>query len=304
MNPSSPNQGSPSLGSRNPGRLTPGRLNPGRLNPGGATVALVGPGRVGTALAIGLVAAGHEVTAVAGRAPDAPGVLVLAARFGARPSSVGEVARDADLVILATPDAAIGDAAAAVTAGLRGDALVLHCSGSIGLEVLAPIAATRPEVRLGVLHPLQTIPSGDVGEARLAGAWAAVTGPPEVAALAEQLGMHPFMVADEHRDRYHAAACIASNHLVALLGQVERVGADAGVPFAAFEPLVRATIDNVFALGPEAALTGPISRGDVLTVARHLAAVAADEQQAYRALAATASKLAGRDDDAMREVLG
>jgi predicted short-subunit dehydrogenase-like oxidoreductase (DUF2520 family) len=191
-----------------------------------------------------------------------------------------------------------------VTPGLRDGALVLHCSGSTGLEALAPIATTRPDVRLGVLHPLQTLPSGELGEARLVGAWAAVTGPPEVAALAVQLGMRPFTVLDEHRDRYHAAACIASNHLVALLGQVERVAATAGVPLAVFEPLVRATIDNVFALGPEAALTGPISRGDVLTVARHLAAVAVDEQHAYRALAAAASKLASLDDDAMQEFLG
>ena len=267
-------------------------------------VALVGPGRAGTAITLALVAAGYELTAVAGRAPDAPGVVVAADRFGARAGSVGDVARDADLVILATPDAVIGDAAASVTPGLRADALVLHCSGSLGLEVLAPIAAARPDVRLGVLHPLQTLPASDVGGARLVGAWAAVSGPPEVAALAERLGMHPFTVADEHRDRYHAAACIASNHLVALLGQVERVGATAGVPLEAFEPLVRATVDNVFALGPEAALTGPISRGDVRTVARHLAAVAVDEQRAYRALAEAASRLADRDDDAVRDVLG
>jgi predicted short-subunit dehydrogenase-like oxidoreductase (DUF2520 family) len=279
-------------------------MNQSSLSQSQSTVALVGPGRAGTAIAIALVAAGYEVTAVAGRAPDAPSVLVAAGRFGARPSSVGEAPRDADLVILATPDAVIGDAAASVTAGLRADALVLHCSGSSGLEVLAPIAAIRRDVRLGVLHPLQTLPSGDVGAARLAGAWVAVTGPPEVAALAEQLGMHPFTVLEEHRDRYHAAACIASNHLVALLGQVERVASSAGVPLAAFEPLVRATIDNVFALGPEAALTGPVSRGDVGTVARHLAAVAFDEQHAYRALAAGASRLAGRDDDAMQELLG
>jgi len=276
----------------------------GRLNSDQPKVALVGPGRAGTAITVALVAAGYELTAVAGRAPDAPGVVVVADRFGARPGSISDVARDADLVILATPDAVIGDAAVSVTPGLRADALVLHCSGSLGLEVLAPIAAARPDVRLGALHPLQTLPASDVGGARLAGAWAAVTGPPEVAALAARLGMHPFTVADEHRDRYHAAACIASNHLVALLGQVERIGADAGVPLEAFEPLVRATIDNVFALGPEAALTGPISRGDVRTVARHLAAVAVDEQRAYRALAAAASRLANLDDDATWDVLG
>lgn len=269
----------------------------------GATVALVGPGRAGTALATALVTSGHEVVAVAGRAPDAPGVVAAAARFGAPATPIGEVGRDAAVVLLATPDAAIAEAAAAVAAGLRTDALVLHCSGAHGLDALAPIAAARPDVRLGVLHPLQTLPSAEVGAARLAGAWAAVTGPAEVGALAEALGMHPFAVADDDRDRYHAAASIASNHLVALLGQVERVATTAHVPLAAFEPLVRATIDNAFALGPRDALTGPVSRGDVETVRRHLAAVAVDEQRAYRALADAAARLAELDDPAMRELV-
>jgi predicted short-subunit dehydrogenase-like oxidoreductase (DUF2520 family) len=267
-------------------------------------VALVGSGRAGTALALAFVAAGHEVIAVAGRTPDAPSVRAAAEVLAARRRPVEAVANGADLVIIATPDAAILDVGESVAGGLDAGALVLHCSGSLGLEVLAPIAAVRPDVRLGVLHPLQTLPTGELGEVRLSGAWAAVTGPAEVGALAEQIGLRPFTVLDEDRAGYHAAACIASNHLVALLGQVERVASAAGVPFAAFEPLVRATVDNVFSLGPEAALTGPISRGDVSTVARHLAAVGDDEQRAYRALAAAAARLAGRDDDAVRTVLG
>lgn len=266
-------------------------------------VGLVGPGRAGVALARALVDAGHVVVAIGGREPEAPSVRAAAERFAARPAPLAEVGRDADLVVLTPPDAAIERCAGAIAPGLEPHALVLHCSGSRGLDALGPLAATRSDVRLGGLHPLQTLPPADVGEAVLAGAWAAVTGPPEVSELAAGLGMHPFVVPDEHRDRYHAAACIASNHLVALLGQVERIAAEAGVPFAAFEPLVRATVDNVFALGPAAALTGPVSRGDVDTVARHLAAVADDERRAYRSLAAAAARLAGREDPAMREVL-
>ncbi len=273
------------------------------MNQSSLTVALVGPGRAGNALAIALLAAGHDVVAVAGRAPDSASVVAAAERFDARPCPIEDVARAAALVLLATPDAAIEDAGREVVAALRDDALVVHCSGSRGLEVLAPIATARPAARLGVLHPLQTLPSGEAGAARLAGSWAAVTGAPEVADLAAQLGMHPFSVRDEDRDGYHAAACIASNHLVALLGQVERVAADARVPLAAFEPLVRATIDNAFALGPRAALTGPVSRGDLETVTRHLAAIASDEEHAYRALAAAAARLADHDDAALHELL-
>ncbi len=240
---------------------------------------------------------------MAGRDPDAPGVVAAAERFGARVGETADVGAHADLVLLAPPDAAIGAAATAIAPGLRAGSLVIHCSGARGLVELAPIARTRPDVLLGVLHPLQTLPSPDVGAARLAGAWAAVTGPPEVGALAERLGMHPFAVDDAHRHGYHAAASIASNHLVALLGQVERVAAAADVPLAAFEPLVRATIDNAFALGPRAALTGPVSRGDVETVRGHLDALSAEEQHAYRALADAAARLADLDDPAMRELV-
>ena len=87
---------------------------------------------------------------------------------------------------------------------------------------------------------------------------------------------------------------IASNHLVALLGQAERIGAQAGVELAALLDLVRATVDNVEELGPAAALTGPAARGDEATVERHLGAIAPAEHPAYRALADEARRLAGR----------
>jgi predicted short-subunit dehydrogenase-like oxidoreductase (DUF2520 family) len=96
---------------------------------------------------------------------------------------------------------------------------------------------------------------------------------------------------------------VASNHLVALAGQVERLAAAADVPFDAFLPLMRASLDAVAAMGPAAALTGPVARGDVATVAAHLAALDGDERAAYVALALEALRLAGRDDPALREVL-
>jgi predicted short-subunit dehydrogenase-like oxidoreductase (DUF2520 family) len=118
-----------------------------------------------------------------------------------------------------------------------------------------------------------------------------------VRALAEQAGMRPFTVTPGARAGYHAAACVASNHLVALLGQVERLAREAGVPFEAFLPLVRASVDNVDELGPAGALTGPVARGDSSTVAAHLDALPDDERAAYRAGALAALRLAGRDDD-------
>jgi predicted short-subunit dehydrogenase-like oxidoreductase (DUF2520 family) len=150
---------------------------------------------------------------------------------------------------------------------------------------------------------LQSLPSPELGVARLPGSWCAVDGPAGVERLAISLGMRPFRVKDSDRVAYHAAATVASNHLVALLGQAARLADAAGVPPAALLPLVRATLENVEALGAEAALTGPVARGDVDTVRRHLGVLHDDEQPAYRALADQARRLSGRDDPALRHAL-
>jgi predicted short-subunit dehydrogenase-like oxidoreductase (DUF2520 family) len=261
------------------------------------TCALVGPGRAGGALALALRDAGWRVVSVAGRAPDAPSVRDLTERLGAEPVDVATVGAGASLVVVAVPDAEIDGVAASIAPGLERDTLVVHLSGARGLDALAPIADARADVEVGALHPLQTLPSPDAGAARLPGSWAAVAGSSRISDLATSLGLVPFVVADADRAAYHAAASVASNHLVALLGQVDRIAASAGVPFAAFEPLVRATVDNAFALGPADALTGPVSRGDVVTVVRHLEAVDDSERAVYKALAGAAARLAGRADD-------
>jgi predicted short-subunit dehydrogenase-like oxidoreductase (DUF2520 family) len=265
--------------------------------------ALVGPGRAGTTLAAALVARGWDAVAVAGRAPDASSTLSAAARFGAPAVTVADAGRDADLVLVATPDAAIAGVAAALAPGIRSGALVLHLSGACTLAELDKLRIDRPDVVVGSLHPLQSLPSADVGVTRLPDSWCAVEGPEAVERLAVALGMRPFRVADADRVRYHAAATVASNHLVALLGQAGRLAESAGVPPAALLPLVRATLENVEQLGAAAALTGPVARGDVATVSRHLDAIPDDERPPYRALAAEALRLTGRDDPALRDAI-
>ncbi len=144
------------------------------------------------------------------------------------------------------------------------------------------------------MHPLVALPDSERGAERLrSGVWFATAGDPLISELVAELGGHEFTIADEARAGYHAAAAIASNHLVALLGQAERVGATAGVPFEALMALVRATVHNVDELGPAAALTGPAARGDNDTIDRHRAALANDELAAYDALVAEARRLAG-----------
>ena len=264
--------------------------------------ALVGPGRAGSAVGARLAAVGRPCVAVAGRTLTCPSARRVAGRLAAPVRRVVDAGSDAALVVIATPDAAIDAAAATLAPRLAAGSLVLHLSGARGVDALAPIAAARPDVRLGALHPLQTLTGFDAAD-RLVGAWAAVAGPPDVADIARTLGLRPCSIPDAARPAYHAAAAVASNHLVALLGQVERLAARAGVPFDAFEPLVRVSVDHAFTVGPAAALTGPVARGDVATVAAHLDAVGDDERRAYQAMADAARQLAGRDEPALREVL-
>jgi predicted short-subunit dehydrogenase-like oxidoreductase (DUF2520 family) len=264
--------------------------------------ALIGPGRAGTAIAVALVRAGRPCVGVAGRDPDAPSTRRVAARLDAPATTLEPAVAPADLIVLATPDGTLDEVAATLAPAVAPGALVVHLSGARGVDALTPIVTTRADVEVGALHPLQTLTGANAADA-LRGAWAAVAGPAAVTELAVQLGLRPFTVLDARRAAYHAAAAVASNHLVALLGQVERLAADADVPLDAFEPLVRTSVDHAFAVGPAAALTGPVARGDVETVARHLDAIAESERPAYRALADSARRLAGRDEPAWREVL-
>ena len=211
-----------------------------------STIAIVGRGRLGPALAGALSAAGWSVAGPLGRGADGAG---------------------ADIVLLCVPDGEIGAAAQAIPA--RDGLLVGHCSGATGLDVLAPHEGFG-------LHPLMTVTGPG---AAFAGASAAVAGTTDRAdatahRLAESLGMTPFAVADADRAAYHAAASIAANFLTTLEAAAERLAATAGVPRDALVPLVRAAVDNWAALGGRDALTGPIVRGDEATVAGQRAAVA------------------------------
>ncbi|MBV9411041.1 MAG: DUF2520 domain-containing protein [Acidimicrobiia bacterium] len=191
--------------------------------------------------------------------------------------------------MIATPDAAVADAASVVDP--VAETVVAHLAGSLGLDVLA----RHP--RRASVHPLVALPDPEVGAERLQGAWFALAGEPFVRTVVDALEGQWFTVADDDRAAYHAAACIASNHLVALLGQAERVGAAAGVPREAFLDLVRATVENVAVLGPARALTGPAARGDLETLTRHRAALDPSELGAYDAMVDLAKRLV--DDDSV-----
>ena len=167
---------------------------------------------------------------------------------------------------------------------------VAHLSGSLGLDALAPHALRA------AVHPLVPLPNGEVGAARLgSGVTFAVAGAPLARDIVTSLGGRMVEVADTDRAAYHAAACIAANHVVALLGQVERVAASVGLDLESFLPLTRAAVDDVAALGAGPALTGPARRGDWATLSRHLDALPESERPGYQAGAALATRLAHQD---------
>ncbi len=229
---------------------------------------VIGPGRAGSSLATALSRAGWEVHPALGRGDD------LSAAAGGT-----------DLLVIATPDHAIAEVAHAVKPVER--TVVAHLSGSAGLH---PLLAHK---RRAVLHPLVALPDPERGAERLVGAWfgLAEEGDPLVTEAVASLRGRVVHVAETGWGRYHAAAVIASNHLVALLGQAQRVAASVGAPVEAFLDLARGSLADVAALGPKDALTGPVKRGDDATVARHLDALPPEERAAYEAMANEARKL-------------
>lgn len=269
-------------------------------------LVIVGPGRAGMSLALAAVDAGHRIVAVMARDPDA-----------ARPEHVERLSTEVlgldatvppcDLVVLAVRDDAIAE-----VAGILGP-LPDHAPRAAHVSGLTPVSALTAlaPATLGSFHPLQTLPDPDAGSARLAGAWVAVTSADDeladrLFALGRSLQMHPFELADVDKALYHAAAAAAANYPLAALSMARRLFEAAGVPFEAAGPLVRAVVDNAFELGPDQALTGPVARGDVGTVAGQLAAVGEAEPSLaahFAAMAKVTAAVAGTSDR-FEDVLG
>lgn len=216
-------------------------------------VRIIGQGRAGTSLARALQLVDWDVVGLLGRGDD-----------------TSNAADGVDVLVIATRDALIGPTAASVTPCF--DTVVLHLSSSLGLDVLG----MHP--RRASLHPLVPLPDAEIGAQRLLdGATFAVNGGPLAGRMAAALGGRIVEVDDACHVAYHAAACIAVNHIVALLGQVERVAASAGLSLDTFLGLTRAAVDDVARLGPRAAITEPASRSDWATVRQHLDALSPEE---------------------------
>ncbi len=267
-------------------------------------VGILGAGRVGSALARALRDAGVELVGVGSRSPDA--ARRLAAEVASPRLGGEELLRRADLLLLTVGDDALAPLAAELAAAPLGavepaPAAVAHCSGALGLQVLGPLAARGHAV--GCLHPLQAIAT--TATPLRPGLTFAVTadGPLRsvLVGLARRLQAHPLVLPDEAKTRYHAAAALAANYTVTLTAHAAALLQDCGLSrtqaLTALIPLLYSTIDGLAEAGLPDGLTGPLARGDVGTVARHLAELAdrPDVAALYRAAAvATLPLLADR----------
>lgn len=289
----------------------------GHVHPAQLRVGVIGAGRAGTALAAAMSRAGHRIVA-ATAVSDASRARIEQFLPGTPVREPDGVLDAADLVLLTVPDDVLPglvSGLAATSAPLAGR-LLAHASGRHGLAVL------EPAVAMGALplalHPVMTFTGRPDDVDRLAGVSFGVTAPDALRPVAEvlvmEMGGEPVFIAEEYRSLYHAAIAGAANHLVTLVLQACDVLAEAGVgnPARMLGPLLSAALDNSLRLG-DAALTGPVARGDADTVASHVAAlhaVAPETLPVYLALARlTASRamasgmLAATDAQRLLDVL-
>ncbi len=244
-------------------------------------VAIIGPGRLGTLLATSLTRAGHRVRAVAGGDADARGRLTALVAGVRAVDELPEAAALARLLVLSIPDAAIEPVLRTLAAAdaFRDGHRVVHVSGAKGLDVLR--LASRAGAQVGACHPAMTVPTGRHDPDLLVGvAWAVNASPaslPWVEDLVRGLGGDPIVVPDDRRALYHAGLTMGSNAVAAAATLARQLLLAASVqrPEAFLGPLAARSLDNALERGASA-LTGPIVRGDVGTVADHLAAIERD----------------------------
>jgi predicted short-subunit dehydrogenase-like oxidoreductase (DUF2520 family) len=256
------------------------------------TVGIIGAGRIAQSLGRLLYRRGASVVALASRNQEAAEKASSFIGANVQALCLAELASRADHLLIAVTDGALPEVAAQLSRLGFGGATVLHTSGNAGPGALQPLASCG--IAVGVLHPLQTVPTPEAGLHSLPGSFFGVGGVDQArnwaTALVALLHGRAVHIAPDAWPLYHAAAVMASNYQSALIDSALELLDLAGVPrdiaLSALAPIVRSAMDNVLSAGPVAALTGPIQRGDAGTVRAHLVSLAKSEPETRQLYAA------------------
>jgi predicted short-subunit dehydrogenase-like oxidoreductase (DUF2520 family) len=257
------------------------------------TIGIVGAGRVGAAIGVAFGRAGHRITGASGRS-DVAASRIANLLAGAPRREAEDVVRNADLVIFTVPDDVLAPLIADLgeSGAFHPGVIVAHTSGAHGIGILHP--ATARGARPLAIHPAMTFTGRpDDADRLVSGISFGVTAPDDLRQTADdlvrELGGSPEWIPEERRALYHTALAHGANHLVTLVNEALDRLRDAGVaqPERVLSPLLHAALDNTLSFG-DAALTGPVARGDAGTIAKHvdtLQQAAPDSVASYMALA-------------------
>jgi predicted short-subunit dehydrogenase-like oxidoreductase (DUF2520 family) len=240
-------------------------------------IAIIGAGKVGMAVGFLLKKAGYELEAFSCRENSS---IETAGKYlgevGTR-SNV-EAARLAEMIFITTPDSRISNVCnELVDAGtISSEKTVVHMGGALGLEELE--GAKRVGAKVFCAHPLQTFPAVDAAIKSLPKSYFGITAESSESMetakkIVKDLGGFPVEIPNDQKPLYHAAACMASNYLVALMDSVKSIGDNLKLDesaLSAYLPLVKTTLNNIEEMGTQDALTGPIARGDIKTIEAHV----------------------------------
>jgi predicted short-subunit dehydrogenase-like oxidoreductase (DUF2520 family) len=252
------------------------------------SIGIAGAGRLAQALGRQLQERGQPITAIASRSPDH--ARIAASFIGGDVQPVPFDQLHCDRILIAVPDSAIVEVAQRLPPSVT---VALHTCGAHGADLLNPLRDRG--VSCGSLHPLQTFAAPEAGYRALPGIFFAIDGGGDAFAWAREivslLNGSVLRIPADARALYHAAAAMAGNHLIAMIDAavqtMRKAGPTESTALLALAPIMRASLENALAIGPTQALTGPVQRGDLATIAAHLHAlehVAPAIQNLYRGL--------------------
>lgn len=284
----------------------PKAARPAKLKP---SVSIIGSGRLGTALALALSSSGYPIQAVVARRPTSArkAARLLGGSTVALKASELHLLPASTIVLLTTPDDEIAHVAQRLASSQRNlckGGTVLHTSGALSSDILGPL--TGVGFHVGSLHPLVSVNDPQVGQKSLRGAFYCIEGDAAATraarAMVQDLNGHSFTISSENKPLYHAAAVMASGHVLALCDLATEMLVQCGLKrwnaLQVLLPLLQSTVSNLLRSDPAHALTGTFARGDVATVRRHVQALSRDGLreafEVYKLLGAHSLALAAR----------